>query len=186
MFHTAVAYLLEVLASLFGGACLLRAYTNYQRIGLNGPVGHLIAGLTDWAVLPLRRVLIKPGRWDLASLLLAVLAKALQFGVLVLWLGGSLRAWLALTALDLVQLVCMLVTVLMIAWVLASWVRVDASVHDWLRQVCAPLLTPLQRLLPPLGNIDLSPLVVTLIAQLCARSLDWKMGWLLGAMGAGW
>jgi YggT family protein len=177
--HTAIAYLLEVLASLFGGACLLRAYTNYHGIALQGPVGRVVAGLTDWAVLPLRRMLPRPGRWDLASLLLAVVAKAIQFGVQVFWLGGGLWIWLELTAVGLVQLVCTLITVLMIVFVLASWVRVDPAVHDWLRRVCAPLLAPLQRVLPPLGNVDLSPLVVTLAAQMFSRSLDhWQDQWL--------
>ena len=180
---TAIAYLLEVLASLFGGACLLRAYANYHAIPLQGPVGRVVASLTDWAVLPLRRVLPRPGRWDVASLLLAVLVKAIQFGVLGVLLGGGLWIWLELTAVGLVQLVCTLITVFMLGFVLASWIRVDPAVHDWLRRVCAPLLAPVQRVLPPLGNVDLSPLVWTLGAQMFSRSLDhWQDQWLQRAL----
>ena len=57
MLDTAVPFLIEILASLLAGACLLRAYVNHQGIGLTGPLGRFIAALTDWAVLPLRRVL---------------------------------------------------------------------------------------------------------------------------------
>ena len=174
----ALNYLLEVLATTFAGACVLRAFCNFHGISLHGPLGGVVASLTDWAVLPLRRVLPKLGRLDLASLLVAILVKGMQFGVQTAWLGGSVLVWLAMTAVGLVQLVCTLVTVMMIALVLASWIRVDPAVYDWLQRVCAPLLRPLQRVIPPLGNVDLTPLVWTLGAQMLSRSLDhWQLQW---------
>ncbi|ARU06188.1 hypothetical protein CCO03_17250 [Comamonas serinivorans] len=177
--HIALTYLLEVLASLFGGACLLRAYTNYHGIPLQSPLGRVIASLTDWAVLPLRRMLPKMGRLDLASLLVAFAVKAIQFGIQNVWLGGGLWVWLEMTAVGLVQLICTLITVVMIALVLMSWLRGDPDVYDWLQRVGAPLLRPVQRLIPPLGNVDLSPLIWTLGAQMFSRSLDhWQDQWL--------
>ena len=63
--------------------------------------------------------------------------------------------------------------------VLASWIRVEPLADDWLQRVCAPLLKPLQRVMPPLGNVDLTPLVWTLGAQMFSRSLEhWQDQWL--------
>ena len=175
----ALTYLIEVLATLFAGACLLRAYCNYQGVPLHGPLGGSVAGLTGWAVLPLRRVLPKLGRIDLASLLVAVLIKGIQFAVQNAWLGGGALVWLEMTAVGMVQLVCTLITVVMIALVLASWIRVDPLADDWLQRVCAPLLKPLQRVIRPLGNVDLTPLVWTIGAQMFSRSLEhWQDQWL--------
>lgn len=180
MFDTAVPFLIEILASLFAGACLLRAYVNHQGIGLTGPLGRFIAALTDWAVLPLRRVLPKPGRWDLASLLLAVLIKGLQFAVITaVWIGASPTAWAMLTLFGLLQLVASLITVVMVVHALAGWVRLDPALHDWLRQLCEPLLAPVRRVLPPIGGVDLSSMIWVIAMQLLGRSLGhWQAQWL--------
>ena len=184
MLDTAVPFLIEILASLLAGACLLRAYVNHQGIGLTGPLGRFIAALTDWAVLPLRRVLPKPGRWDLASLLLAVLTKGLQFAIITVWIRASLTAWPMLTLLGLLQLTASLITVVMVVHALASWVRLDPALHDWLRRLCEPLLAPVRRVLPPIGGVDLSSMIWVIAMQLLARSLGhWQSQWLMPAMG---
>ena len=69
MLFDIVSLLLDVATGLLGGACLLRLYMQYQRIPFGNPVGRFVFALTDWLVLPLRRVLPALGRLDTASLL---------------------------------------------------------------------------------------------------------------------
>ena len=76
MLYQIVSFLLEVASSLLCTAFLLRIYMQLQRTGFNNPVGKLVFALTDWAVLPLRRVLPALGRVDSASLLMALLIGA--------------------------------------------------------------------------------------------------------------
>jgi hypothetical protein len=54
MFFQIISFLLDVVAGLLGGACLLRLYMQYQRIPFGNPVGRFVFALTDWIVLPLR------------------------------------------------------------------------------------------------------------------------------------
>ncbi len=96
MLYQIVSLLLEVAASVLGGACLLRLYMQYQRIPMSArsgnPLGRFIFALTDWLVLPLRRVLPAWGLWDLASLAGACLLVLVQY--LLLWgLAGEPGAW---------------------------------------------------------------------------------------------
>ena len=56
MLYQIVSFLLDVVAGLLGGACLLRIYMQWQRVPFNNPVGRLVFALSDWMVLPLRRV----------------------------------------------------------------------------------------------------------------------------------
>ena len=49
-------FLLEVACGLVAGACLLRLYMQAQRIPFNNPVGKLVFALSDWLVLPLRKL----------------------------------------------------------------------------------------------------------------------------------
>ncbi|HEY6150990.1 MAG TPA: YggT family protein [Gaiellaceae bacterium] len=56
---------------------------------------------------------------------------------------------------------------LIFAYVLTSWVRLPYSVwvrriSDFLRDVCEPYLRIFRRILPPLGPLDLSPVVAIL------------------------
>ena len=61
MGYQIISFLLDVAAGLLGGACLLRLYMQYQRIPFGNPVGRFVFALTDWLVLPLRRIL--PAVW---------------------------------------------------------------------------------------------------------------------------
>jgi hypothetical protein len=60
MLFQIISFLLDVAAGLLGGACLLRLYMQYQRIPFGNPVGRFVFALTDWIVLPLRKVLPAP------------------------------------------------------------------------------------------------------------------------------
>jgi YggT family protein len=56
---------------------------------------------------------------------------------------------------------------LIFVYVLTSWVRLPYSVwvrriSDFLRDVCEPYLRLFRRVLPPLGPLDLSPIVAIL------------------------
>ena len=57
MLYQIVSFLLEVVATLLCTAFFLRIYMQWQRIGFNNPVGKIVFALSDWIVLPLRRVL---------------------------------------------------------------------------------------------------------------------------------
>ena len=84
MLYQILTLVLDMVAGLFTGACLLRWYMQSQRIAFNNPVGQLVFGLSDWLVMPLRRVVPPLVRTDLSSLLAALLLQLAQH--LLLWL----------------------------------------------------------------------------------------------------
>jgi YggT family protein len=73
MLHQIISLLLQVVVGLVTAVCLLRLYLQHQRIAFSirsgNPLGPFIFALTDWLVLPLRRIAPPVGRWDTASLL---------------------------------------------------------------------------------------------------------------------
>src|SRR3954465_9759684 len=82
-----ISFLLDIVAGLLGGACLLRLYMQYQRIPFGNPVGRFVFALTDWIVLPLRKVLPAIRKVDTASVVAVFLIELAQFGLLWLVLG---------------------------------------------------------------------------------------------------
>ena len=129
MLYQIFSLLLDVAVSLVAGTCLLRLYMQWQRINLSlrlgNPLAPFIFSLTNWLVLPLRRILPALGRLDTACLLGAyavVLAKL----TLLWWWSGAAAHFSLLTALAGVELLFMALSGLswlVIAYALLSWFR---------------------------------------------------------------
>ncbi|MES2936506.1 MAG: YggT family protein [Pseudomonadota bacterium] len=170
MLYQILSLLLDVVAGLLGGACLLRLYMQYQRIPFGNPVGRFVFALTDWLVLPLRRVLPSVRRWDTASLVAAYLIELAQYGILWLLAGRAAGAGvLPLLALfGVVRLAISGLMGLVIVYAILSWVRADSPIVDVIDRLCAPLLRPLRRVIPLVGGIDLSPLALLVILQIAS------------------
>jgi YggT family protein len=171
MLYQIFSLLLEVAAGLLAGTCLLRLYMQYQRIPMSArsgnPLAKFIFTLTDWLVLPLRRVIPAVGRWDLASLVGAFLVQLVQF--LILWgltgMAANLLSIVVLAAFGLVRMAISGMTGLVIIYAILSWVQTQSVAADFLQRLVMPLLTPIRRLVPLIGGIDLSPLVLLLMLQ---------------------
>ena len=182
MFFQIISLLLEVAISVLAGACLLRLYMQFQRIPMSSrsgnPLGRFVFALTDWLVLPLRRVVPALGRWDLASLVGAYLLELTQF--LLLWLlagaQGGLFAVPVLAAFGLLRLAISGMTVLVIVYAVLSWIPTQSVVSDLIGRLCAPPLTPIRRVLPLVGGIDLSPLVLLVLLQIASIVLGHLQG----------
>lgn len=174
MLYKIVSLLLEVATDVLAGACLLRLYMQYQRMAMSSrsgnPIGQFLFALTDWVVLPLRRVVPAWGRWDLASLVAACLLELTQFLSLWLLLGGA-GPWLSVPVLavfGLLRLVISGLTGLVIVYAVLSWVPSHSAVTDLIERLCTPPLRPIRRWLPLVGGVDLSPLVLLLLLQVAA------------------
>jgi len=170
MAYQIISFLLDVAAGLLGGACLLRLYMQYQRIPFGNPVGRFVFALTDWLILPLRRILPAMGRWDTASLVGVYLTELAQFSLLWLLMGraGGLELLPVLALFGVLRLVISGLTGLVIVYAILSWVRADSPIVDVIDRLCAPLLRPWRKLIPLVGGIDLSPLAFLVALQVAA------------------
>lgn len=174
MLYQIISLLLDVATGLVGGAALLRLYMQFQRIPMSArsgnPLGHFVFALTDWAVLPLRRVLPAVGALDTASLVTAFLMELAQF--LALWLLAGSHSPLAavgvLALFGLARLAISLATGLLIVSVVLSWAQSHSPLADLIERLVVPALAPIRRLLPPLGGLDMSPLALLLALQIAA------------------
>lgn len=182
MLYQIISLLLEVVAGVLCGACLLRLYMQYQRIPLSArsgnPLGRFVFALTDWLVLPLRRVVPAWGRWDLASLVGAYLLALAQFFLLWLLAGarGGLYAVPILAIFGLLRLLISGLTGLVIVYAVLSWVPTQSFMTDLIGRLCAPPLRPIRRLLPLIGGVDLSPLVLLVLLQIASILLGHLQG----------
>jgi YggT family protein len=174
MAYQIISFLLDVAAGLLGGACLLRLYMQHQRVPFGNPVGRFVFAVTDWLILPLRRILPAVGRWDTASLVGAFLIELTQFALLWLLMGraGGLGMLPILALFGMLRLVISGLTGLVIVYAVLSWVRADSPIVDVIDRLCAPLLRPWRKLIPLVGGIDLSPLALLVLLQIASFVLQ--------------
>lgn len=163
--------LLQVATGLVAGMCLLRLYLQLQRINLSpfsgNPMTPLIFALTNWIVLPLRRVLPALGRWDTASLVSAYLVLLVKY-VLVWWASSSALDAANLPIQAALELVSTAVSGLMwmvIIYAVLSWVQPHSPMMFLLTDMVEPLLQPVRRFVPRMGGLDLSPLWLMVLLQ---------------------
>lgn len=168
MLYQIASFLLDVIGGLLTGACLLRLYMQWQRVPFSNPVGGLVFALTDWLIMPLRRVIPPVGRWDVSSLVAAMLVQLVQYALLTLLLGaGSAWAWLPWLALfGLLRVAVSGLIGLLIVYAVLSWIQGGRSpLADVIARLCEPVLRPFRWVIPLMGGFDLSPLVALVVLQ---------------------
>ena len=180
MLYQIPSFLLDVIVGLLGGACLLRLYMQYQRVPFGNPLGRFVFAVTDWIVLPLRRVVPSLKRWDLASAIAAWLLVMAKFLLLWLLIGNFSRfAVLPVVSLiGLMQLAVSGLTALLVVYAILSWVpNASSMLTDLIGRLAEPLVRPLRRFIPLIGGVDLSVLAAIVLLQVLAIVLGYAMGW---------
>lgn len=174
MLAGALIFLTETAFGLFTAALLLRFYLQCVRASYRNPLSQFLNAITDFAVRPARRVI--PGLWglDLATLVLSWLSQLAEVYI-VLQIrgrppevaGGFGLAGLALLSVVLlVKLWLYIVMVAVIVQAMLSWFNPYSPVAPLLNNMTRPFLRVFQKLIPPIGNVDLSPLFVIIGCQL--------------------
>lgn len=174
MLSTALIFLIETAAGLFTVAFLLRFFLQWTRAAQRNPVADFVNALTNFAVRPARRVI--PGLWglDLASLFLAWLVQLIEL-FLVLQLKGyqlgpaagqAIAAILLLAAVMLFRIALYILIFIVIVQAVVSWVNPYSPIAPILNTLARPFLRPFQRMIPPVANVDLSPLFLIIVCQL--------------------
>jgi len=184
MLLEALQFLLQTFFGLFTLALLLRFHLQWLRAPIRNPLSQFLSALTDWIVVPARRII--PGLWglDLATLFLAW-ATEVVLRVLIEWLlgpgpGPAVGAGALLIGFQaLMQLIRYSLWILIIAVVLQavlSWVAPYSPAMPVLNSLSRPFLRVFQRRIPPVGNVDLSPLFVVVACQLLLLAVTWIEG----------
>lgn len=172
MLYQIISLLLEVAVGLVAGTCLLRLYMQLQRINLSlrmgNPLAPFIFSLTNWLILPLRRVLPAIGRLDTACLVGAYVVVLAKLVLLWLWAGASAHFFvlMVLAVVELLQLALSGLSWLVIAYAVLSWFRGASDIGYFLSQLIEPLLQPLRRVVPMIGGVDLSLLALLLLIKI--------------------
>ncbi len=174
MFNQIVIFILNTLLGLFSLALLLRFYMQLMRTPYRNPLSQFLVALTDFIVRPTRRVIPGLRGMDLSTLLLAWLTQFILLAGIHILQGYNLSsnistATTGLVLLAFVEIIKMTFYIVMIAVIVQavlSWFSPYSPMAPLLDSFTRPFLRIFRERIPPIGNIDLSPLFVLVIIQL--------------------
>ena len=165
--------LVDVVASFFVFLLLARFHFQWLRVPFRNPIGEFIVAGTNWAVRPARKVIPPLAGLDLATLLVALLLQALALYLMGAIAGGGLgnepgrtvAVLVVSAAFDLARFSLYILVFAVVVQAVLSWTNPRSPVQPLFDAMTRPFLRPLRRVIPLLGNVDLSPLVLLVLLQ---------------------
>lgn len=163
-FLQAIVFLVQTLFGLYLVALLLRFLMQLSRSDFHNPLARVLVQISNPVLRPLRRIIPGYSGIDWALVLLIVTVQLLELLLIGLITGSSasLPGLLLLAIGRLLQLVIYIYIAVILVGAILSWI----SPHTYnaatvlIDSLSEPLLRPVRRLLPLMGGLDLSPLVV--------------------------
>ncbi len=184
MLNDALIFVIHALCGFFASVLLLRFWMQACRVATRNPLSVFVQSLTNFAVLPARRLI--PGLWglDLATLMLAWLTLVIEVLLILLvrgmppGSGAAAGVVFTMALLMLLRLAIYLAIGAIFMQVILSWVNPASPMAPVINALTRPLLQPIQRVVPPIGMIDLAPLIALLLLQLLLIPLAYLERWI--------
>ncbi|MEY1637013.1 YggT family protein [Morganella morganii] len=160
-------FVVTTLLHAYATILLLRVWMQWARADFYNPFAQFVVKATQPVVRPLRRIIPAIGPIDTASVLVAYVAVLLKllFPWFLAGFQGQLGGLMLLVAFfNLLYLAGMTVFWVILARALLSWFSQGRNPVDYvLMQLTEPLISPFRRIIPPMGGIDFSAMIVIFI-----------------------
>lgn len=162
-------YLFRTITGLILLAFLLRVMLQATRADFYNPISQFIVRVTGPLVNPLRRILPSSRTFDIPSFAALVIVELIVTWLLVAMYGGGIpiTQLLWLVTFRLIALTIWTYTICIFVYALLSFVTQAhySPIAMLLGRIVEPILRPARRILPALGGIDFSPLLVLILLQ---------------------
>lgn len=176
----AFQFLINTVFNLFLMVVILRFWLQLARADFYNPFSQFVVKVTNPLVLPLRRIIPSIGNLDTATLLLAYAVALIKLLLLqfIIVKGVVLPQSLIWAAIVVIKEAFSLLFWILVIRALLSWFSQGHNpIEQVMQQLTEPLLRPIRRILPPMGGLDLSVLVVLIGLQFLNILLnDWFRG----------
>ena len=183
-FLNSVGFILGTLLNLYATVVAVRFVMQVVRADYYNPLAQAIVKMTDPLLKPLRRIIPSIKRYDTASVLLCfavLLVKLLVFKALSLGVAPTMGTGITVSQLpysvmiiiaflDLIHQFFNVFIFALIIMAIMSWFPGSTAnpAYGLATSISAPVLKPLQRLIPPIGGLDLT-VFFTILALYASR-----------------
>ena len=172
---------MTIVQPLFSLAMLLIAMRFLAQLcGVSGynPISMTLRRVTNFVVLPLSRLLPSGNRFSpaalLALILIQVLFIALMFGLVDQLNAFNVPQALTWSALGAAGLLASIIFYSVIGMIVVSFIAPQSShpAVEFIWELTEPVMAPLRQILPPLGGLDFSPIILFIALNVLRVSLE--------------
>ncbi|HSG12025.1 MAG TPA: YggT family protein [Gammaproteobacteria bacterium] len=179
-FTNPLEFLISTLFSLYILAVMLRFLLGMVRADFYNPISQFLVKITNPLLVPLRKIIPGAGKVDVAAIILMLVLQLIMLAIIVA-LRGITPPLLTLLLAAIGELVILAINVFLFAiivQVIISWVNPGSynPVNGLLNSLTSPVMRPIQRLLPPMSGIDLSPLFALIGLQVLKMLIQPLLG----------
>ncbi|SDG30472.1 YggT family protein [Onishia taeanensis] len=181
--------LVNTLINIYLLMLMMRFLLQASRADYYNPISQSVVKVTQPVVRPFQGFLRPVGRFDLATLAAAFLIKVVSI-ILILQVAGYGMPPIAGVAIAgvaaLASGILKIYFFALIVMIILSWVAPQASHPAALlvMQLVEPIMAPVRKVIPPLGMIDLSPIVVFISISLLDNLVVGSLTRAAGVSGA--
>ncbi|MEQ1815352.1 MAG: YggT family protein [Nitrosomonas sp.] len=166
-------FLLDTILGLLSLALLLRFYFQLLRVPYYNSISQFLIAATDFIVRPARRVIPGWAGIDLSTLILAWLMECMIVTSVYMVHGYDFSANIGaasgvmglLGIVEIVKVTLYIVLIMIIMQAVLSWVNPHSPLAPLLDSFTRPFLAVFRKRVPPIANVDLSPLFVLILIQ---------------------
>ncbi len=179
-FTNPLEFLISTLFSLYILAVMLRFLLGMVRADFYNPISQFLVKITNPLLVPLRKIIPGAGKVDVAAIILMLVLQLIMLAIIVA-LRGITPPLLTLLLAAIGELVILAINIFLFAiivQVIISWVNPGSynPVNGLLNSLTSPVMRPIQRLLPPMSGIDLSPLFALIGLQVLKMLIQPLLG----------
>jgi len=161
-------FLIKTLIDLYLFVLIIRFLLAYARADYFNPLTQLMVRLSNPIIVPVRKIIPNVRGIEFSSLLLIYIIDLLKFMIIAL-MGGlmiNINGLFIVALGDVLHLFIQVFTVALFLYVIMSWVQPFSPMQNILYKIVSPLVSPFQRIIPPVAGFDLSIIPAFIVLQL--------------------
>ena len=169
-FANASVFLVQTFFGLYLILVLVRFLMQVSRADYYNPICQVVVRLTDPAIKPFNKVLPRILGIDFATLIVALLVQVVAISLVMLLTGNLIfhPIYIGWALVGLASMILDIYFFALIAMVIASWIAPYSNhpAMSLITQLTDPICTPARKLLPPMGGLDFSIILVFVVITL--------------------
>ena len=165
-----IQFFIETIFNIYIMVILLRFFLQLFRADFYNPLSQFVVRATNPVLKPLRKIIPGIAGIDVSSLTFAFVVSLIKLLLIYTILTTTAPNFLQLLVISLADLLSQTVDLffyMILARVLMSWINpgMHSPVIAVIYQLTEPLMAPVRNMLPPMGGLDLSPILLLFLLK---------------------
>lgn len=168
-FQNAALFLINIIFDIYLFILMIRFILCWVRADESNSITRIVIRVTQPIVGPLRKIIPTLRNIEFATLFLILLLAMLKFFFVSLLVFGvpNIVGLIILGLADTLKLLVNTFFYAIILQVILFWLNQSHTpIYRMLTELIAPIMHPLQKVIPPVGSIDISPIPALILLEL--------------------